>query len=213
VIAIAVLTIVSQEIFDAAQQVRHATPGSAHVAEPGKWLLRNLVRCGPCGVLTGCVKTVSGRPRGARHAQHYYVCPHRDPLRAGGDELRCREHGIRADELDPFVFAQLLEALLRPEVLLAGESALASRTPAPDDELLAAQLGGLNRRLEAAEAEPRRLVDVYLRPVSFSWRSWRLGRTQWMSAASAWLRNATSRQPSGRIWCRISASSARQQLR
>jgi hypothetical protein len=46
-------------------------------------------------------------------------------------------------------------------VLLAGESALASRTPAPDDELLAAQLGRLNRRLEAAEAERRRLVDVY----------------------------------------------------
>jgi site-specific DNA recombinase len=161
-IAIAVPTIVSQEIFDAAQQVRHDNSRfSPRRAEPGKWLLRNLVRCGPCGVMTGCVKTVSSRPRGARQAQRYYVCPHRDPLRAGGDDLRCREHGIRADELDAFVFTQLREALLRPEVLLAGESALASHTPAPDDELLAAQLGRLNRRLEAADAERRRLVDVY----------------------------------------------------
>jgi hypothetical protein len=51
--------------------------------------------------------------------------------------------------------------LLQPEMLLAGEAALASRTPAPDDELLAAQLGRLGRRLEAADAERRRLVDVY----------------------------------------------------
>jgi hypothetical protein len=130
-------------------------------AEPGRWLLRSLVRCGPCGVITKCLKTVSGRPRRTPSALRYYVCPHRDPLRAGGEDLRCREHGIRADELDVFVFAQVRDALLQPEVLLAGESALASRTPAPDDELLTAQLGRLNRRLEAAEAERRRLVDVY----------------------------------------------------
>lgn len=161
-IALSVPTIVSQEIFDAAQLVRHDNSRfSPRRAEPGKWLLRSLVRCGPCGVITNCVKTVSGRPRGPRNAQRYYVCPHRDPLRAGGDDRRCRAHGIRADELDAFIFAQLCDALLRPEVLLAGESALASRTPAPDDELLAAQLGRLNRRLEAADAERRRLVDVF----------------------------------------------------
>jgi site-specific DNA recombinase len=161
-IAISVPTIVSQETFDAAQQVRHDNSRfSPRRAEPGRWLLRSLVRCGPCGVITKCLKTVSGRPRRTPTALRYYVCPHRDPLRAGGDDLRCREHGIRADELDAFVFAQVREALLQPEMLLAGEAALASRTPAPDDELLAAQLGRLNRRLEAADAERRRLVDVY----------------------------------------------------
>ena len=162
-IAIHVPTIVSQEIFDASQHVRHDNSRfSPRRAEPGRWLLRSLVRCGPCGVITKCLKTVSGSPRRTPSAPlRYYVCPHRDPLRAGGEDLRCREHGIRADELDVFVFGQVRDALLQPEVLLAGEAALASHTPAPDDELLAAQLARLNRRLEAADAERRRLVDVY----------------------------------------------------
>jgi len=161
-IAIPVPTIVSQEIFDAVQHVRHDNSRfSPRRAEPGTWLLRGMVRCGACGLITNCQRTVSGRRRGTRSVIRYYVCPHRDPLRAGGDDLRCREHAIRADDLDAFVFAQVREAVLRPDVLLAGEAALASRTPAPDDELLAAQLGRLSRRLEAADLERRRLVDVY----------------------------------------------------
>jgi hypothetical protein len=39
---------------------------------------------------------------------------------------------------DSFVFAQVRAALRRPDVLLAGEQAVAVR--APDDELLAAEL-------------------------------------------------------------------------
>lgn len=53
------------------------------------------------------------------------------------------------------------EALSRPEVLVAGEHALAARAPAPDDELLEAQLARLDRKAESAEAERRRLVDLY----------------------------------------------------
>lgn len=161
-IAIPVPTIVNQEVFDAAQQVRHDNSKfSPRRAEPGRWLLRSLVRCGPCGVITNCLKNVSGGHRPTSVALRYYVCPFRDPLRAGGEDRRCRERGIRAEDLDAFVYAQVREALLRPEVLLSGEAELASRTPALDDELLAAQLARLNRRLEAAEAERRRLVDVY----------------------------------------------------
>jgi site-specific DNA recombinase len=161
-IAIPVPTIVNQEVFDAAQQVcRDNSKFSPRRAEPGRWLLRSLVRCGPCGVITKCLKNVSGGQRPTHIALRYYVCPLRDPLRAGGEDRRCRERGIRADDLDAFVFAQVREALLQPEVLLSGEAELASRTPALDDELLAAQLARLTRRIEAAEAERRRLVDVY----------------------------------------------------
>ena len=35
------------------------------------------------------------------------------------------------------------------------------RTPTPDDELLAAELARLNRKLDATDAERRRLVDLY----------------------------------------------------
>lgn len=46
-------------------------------------------------------------------------------------------------------------------MLLAGEQALAVRAPAPDDELLAAELTRLDHRLDAAAAERRRLADLY----------------------------------------------------
>ena len=91
----------------------------------------------------------------------YYYCRNHDPLRAGGEAHRCRERNIRADALDAFVFEQVREALLRPDVLLAGEQALSALAPVPDDELLAAQLARLQRRCDSAEAERRRLVDLY----------------------------------------------------
>ena len=68
---------------------------------------------------------------------------------------------IRAAELDAFVFDQMREILLRPDVLLAGEQALVSREPAPDDEILDAQLARLTRRVEEATAERRRITDLY----------------------------------------------------
>src|SRR5207245_523097 len=78
-----------------------------------------------------------------------------------GQEQRCPERHIRADELDAFVFDQVKSVLLRPEQLLAGETCLANRTPVSDDELLGAQLGRLDRKLEHAEEERRRLIDIY----------------------------------------------------
>ena len=68
----------------------------------------------------------------------YYSC-HHDPVLAGGPENVCRERRIRADELDSFVYDKVRELLLRPDVLLAGESALIG-PQAPHDELLDTQL-------------------------------------------------------------------------
>ena len=45
--------------------------------------------------------------------------------------------------------------------LLAGEQAVALPTPTPDDELLAAELARLDRKIDAADAERRRLIDLY----------------------------------------------------
>jgi site-specific DNA recombinase len=118
---------------------------------------RGLLKCGACGVGVNCHK-MRGR-NGTRH--RYYYCRNHDPLRAGGEQHRCTERNIRSDALDGFVFDQVRQALLRPEVLLAGERAVATRAPTPNDELLAAQLARLGRRAEAAQAERRRLLDLY----------------------------------------------------
>jgi len=157
-IAIAVPPIVSDEVFEAGQRVsRDNSKWSPRKATPGAWLLRGLVMCGSCGVSTACHQ-LRGR-NGTFH--RYYYCRNHDPVRAGGEHLRCQERNIRADELDDFVFDQVRQALLRPDMLLAGEHAIASGQPAPDDELLGAQLERLERKLQGTANERRRMVDLY----------------------------------------------------
>ena len=100
--------------------------------------------------------------RGRNGTWHrYYYCRNHDPLRAGGEERRCPERNIRADALDEYVFDQIRTALIQPQMLLAGEQAIAVSTPIPDDELLAAELARLDRKIDATTAERRRLADLY----------------------------------------------------
>ena len=68
---------------------------------------------------------------------------------------------MRADELDTFVFDQVRHLLTRPDRITAGQTALAAHTPAADDELLTAQLGRLQRRLQTAHTERGRVADLY----------------------------------------------------
>ena len=84
-----------------------------------------------------------------------------DPIRAGGADRRCPERNIRAEALDGYVFDRIRTALLQPDTLLAGEQAVADRTPTPDDELLSAELTRLDRKITAVDDERRRLADLY----------------------------------------------------
>ena len=150
--------IVTDETFEAAGRVSiDNSKWSPRRAEPGEWLLRGLVGCGTCGVGTNCHK-MQGR-NGTWH--RYYYCRNHDPIRAGGEDRRCPERNIRADALDQFVFDQIRTVLIHPDLLVAGEQAVAVSTPIPDDELLTAELARLDRKIDAAEAERRRLVDIY----------------------------------------------------
>lgn len=118
------------------------------------WLLRGLVFCA-CGT-----RSIVDRGSLARSGVvRYYACRNRMGL--AGPVRCCRERDVRADALDAFVFAQVRAALSSPEVLLAGEGAIAARQPAPDDELLMKELSRLERRAEATGTERRRLADLY----------------------------------------------------
>src|SRR5262249_11350781 len=87
--------------------------------------------------------------------------PHRDPVQAGGPDRRCRQPSVRAAELDAFVWGQIREALLRPELLWAGEKAVVNATGPSDDEVLAVQLARFERELARTAAEKARLFDGY----------------------------------------------------
>src|SRR5207244_8299655 len=131
-------TIIDEAMFDAAQRVSRDNSKWSPRRLPEDveaWLLRRLVRCGACGVAVGCQKIVS--PQGKVH--RYYWCPNHASARLG-ERGRCPERHIRADALDDFVFEQVRSALARPDVLLAGQGALTAAAPAPDDDLLQAEL-------------------------------------------------------------------------
>ena len=156
-IEIPVPAIIDEDTFETAEgTARDNSAYSPRRTEPHTFLLRKLLRCEACGV-----KLVCHRAQRGQTTTRYYLCPHRDPWRAGGADRRCPERRVRADELDAFVFNQVRQLLARPELLTAGETAVAGQTPAPDDELLAAQLTRLERRLQSAEAEQRRVADLY----------------------------------------------------
>src|SRR5258705_4405537 len=150
--------IITDDQFEAASRVAYDNAKwSPRRAEPGEWLLKGLVKCGVCGVGTNCHKM-----RGRNGTWHrYYYCRNHDPLRAGGEQHRCPERNIRADALDAFVFDHIRAAITHPDQLLAGEQAVTLRTPIPDDELLAAELARLDRKIDAADTERHRLVDLY----------------------------------------------------
>jgi site-specific DNA recombinase len=119
-IRVTVPAIISEETFEAAQRVkRDNSVFSPRRTTPRTWLLRGLVVCGKCDVRANPQQQSSSADGGTRR-NRYYVCSNHDVLRAGGPEHRCTERRIRADELDAFVFDQLREILLRPDVLLAG---------------------------------------------------------------------------------------------
>jgi site-specific DNA recombinase len=150
--------VITDEQFEAAARIAYDNAKwSPRRAEPGEWLLKGLVKCGVCDVGTSCHK-MRGRD-GTWH--RYYYCRNHDPLRAGGQDRRCPERNIRADALDEFTFSQIRAALTQPGMLLAGEQAIAVTAPVPDDELLAAELARLDRKIDAATAERRRLADLY----------------------------------------------------
>ena len=157
-IAVACPAIIDDATFAAAARAcADNTNFSARRLNPDEqgWLLRGLVFCG-CGARSIVDRGGSSQPGGI----HYYSCRNRQGTWTGHDRT-CLARNVRADGLDAFVFDQVRAALSSPEVLLAGEKAVAEREPAPDDELLAKELARLERRIEATTAERRRLADLY----------------------------------------------------
>jgi site-specific DNA recombinase len=156
-IAIPCPPIIDETTFTAAARAcAENTNFSARRLDPNEegWLLRGLVFC-TCGTRAIVDRGRSTHPQGIR----YYAC--RNRIGIAGIERTCHEGNIRAEALDAFVFEQIKQALLTPNLLLAGQQTLAARQPAPNDQLLATELARLDRRIDATNTERRRLADLY----------------------------------------------------
>lgn len=109
--------------------------------------------------LSRCLR-LSQQQRAQGHTHPLLLLSHHDVLRAGSEDRLCPERNIRADALDEYVFGQVRQALLDPQQLLAGESAVL--TGAPDEnELIAGQLKRLSAAIDAKQSERARLLDAY----------------------------------------------------
>ena len=136
--------IVTDEVFEPLDGSRSTTPGAPRRAEPGSGC-EGLVKCGACGVGTNCHKM-----RGRNGSWHrYYYCRNHDPLRAGGQDRRCPERNIRADALDEFVFDQIKQALLQPDLHLTANTPSPS-PPGPRGPAARRRTHRLDRKVEAA---------------------------------------------------------------
>ncbi len=156
-IPIPIPAIIDEDLFHAARRVsRDNSHFSPRRTEPGHYLLRGLVKCGTCAVGAKSIRHQSGTA-----AKHYYYCRNHDPVNAGGRDRTCPERHINADALDTYVFDQIRAALLRPDVLLAGEQAINDRQPTPNHHILTTELTHLQRKIDAIDTERRRLADLY----------------------------------------------------
>jgi site-specific DNA recombinase len=153
-ITIAVPRIVSDEVYEAAQQQRERNRRLRHTAGAARYLLAGLVVCAQCGY---AFHSASGGPA-ARGQRPYYRCYGTNALRFGGKRV-CTNSPVRADKLDDHVWRSVCEVLRDPERVLQEWS----RRLSVDDERapLQAQHDEAKGSVERLEARVQRLLDAY----------------------------------------------------
>ena len=147
-------SIIDQKTFDRSQECHlpNSQFSPRNIREE-HWLLRRMVRCEKCGLKCSCVEhNRSGMP-----PVYYYRC---NTLYRTEKQPHCRPKHIRAKELDDFVWKQIKNHLLNPELLLKAHGTF-SVNHDYDQSFLQAQINNTQRRLGRFEDQRNRLVDMY----------------------------------------------------
>jgi len=146
--------IVSQEIFERAQQLR-STNKRMHPPRKDPWSLQNLLRCSLCGSTFRCTYS---------HKRRVYRCPGGETTSAHYLETgkRCPMPGQRAEELERRLLESLSQALYNPanfaKALEVSISEL--RAKAVDMER---DIGPLQKAREEVEEELCRIEEAWIR--------------------------------------------------
>jgi site-specific DNA recombinase len=152
-IGIPVPAIVSQEIYDAAQQrLDENKQMSRRNNHKHNYLLRGLVSCGKC--LMSC----SGRT--VRSGHSYYSCwGSKDPLRTAQGE-RCTARYAPSKALDSLVWEDLCKIISTPELITHALERAQSGEWLP--QALQSRKETLSKSLKQLERQQERLLEVYL---------------------------------------------------
>jgi site-specific DNA recombinase len=153
-VAIAVPDIVSQEIWDLAQdQLARNAQLSFRNNIRHEYLLRCLLTCGTCGLaMYGHSKT-----SGSGHHQRTYQCAGKDSI-LSAREAPCPRACVKADDIETVVWDHVVNLLSNPDQLLAQFQRFTSETDVSRDNMAERQL---DARLDRLERTDRRLLDAY----------------------------------------------------
>jgi transcriptional regulator with XRE-family HTH domain len=153
----AVPAIVSEEVWQAAQQVLKSNRLICHSGTKHQYLLRGLIKCGLCGL------TFSGIIM-RRQGDHYYRCNGHAQARGlfGIDGKKCPSKHLKGDYVERLVWADIEAFLRNPGDVL---ERLRDRLALKDDERHRQEkdLKSLKERLEQKTAERDRMLVLFRR--------------------------------------------------
>jgi site-specific DNA recombinase len=154
-IAVAVPTIVSEEIFARVQAKLDTNQQTAARNTRHEYLLRALVSCGVCRLSCTVRRTQAG--------YRYYLCRGRtDALRVAQGQ-RCSARYIPAEQLDELVWADLCALLTNPTQV--SHALQRARGGAWLPQELQARQATIHKALGQLERQHQRLLDAYLAEV------------------------------------------------
>ena len=155
-IPISVPSIIDLETFhQAGMRVRDNQKFSPRNLQEPAYLLRQLVRCGHCGV--NCSAITVGRT--ARRPSHYYFCARKNKtfLR----DQRCPQRHIGADVLDELVWEEVSMRLQDPDLVLEAHRECKAHGMDREEARSSEQMQKLASQIKLTNTEKTRLLDAY----------------------------------------------------
>ncbi len=155
-IPIQVPAIVTQEVFDMAQEkLSQNQQRASRNNTQNQYLLRGLISCGACRLTATGLTTATG--------YRYYVCRGRtDPLRAAEGQS-CTARFIPADQVEDLVWEDLCAVLTEPESV--GGALERARGGAWASQDLQARRHTIEQAMAAIDRQHDRLLEAYLTSV------------------------------------------------
>lgn len=151
----AVPAIVSEEVWEKAQEQLRENQLEAMRNAKNQYLLRGLVKCGCCGLNYHGVNI----PNANGKHKAYYICngkiAYRGPLQG-----KCQSKNIPQEWIESIVWHDCLNYIKSPELVLAGLSAGLAENK-DQQEKIKAEKEMLLRSIDAKDAEKQSILDLY----------------------------------------------------
>jgi site-specific DNA recombinase len=157
-IVVEVPAIIDEALFEMAQKIKGSNKTIARKIKHD-YLLRSLMKCGKCGHAWICT-TYSGK--GSKANYPIYRCNAKYPRKYGNpDIVGCDTTTVRADLLDEYVWKQITELVLAPDIFFQITSAQKDKA----SETIMSTLRAVKKQIAGKEKDKDKIKTMYLREV------------------------------------------------